>query len=87
VYSKREFTTVKSHNCWGNYYTVLNTNLDTHIHVNELKTAKILIFHAIKYQKGVKNIKLNRWMLSKIDILLGNNKEWINSHSLALKEE
>lgn len=77
LYRKHEYIIVRNGNNKGSYYTVINTKLNTHIHINNnIKLCKIIV------QKAIKNdyYKCSEFMKHKIEILLGLNKDWNNCH-------
>jgi hypothetical protein len=81
-YRREEYLIVQNNHKSKAYYTVINTKLNTHIHLNcGIKTAKVLVARAITQNtKG-----LNEFMKNKLEILLGNNADWNICHSCLVK--
>jgi len=79
LYKKKDYIIVQNSNKTKRYLTVVNTKVGTHVHLNSgVKTAKVLVTRAISGN----TLKLNEFMLNKLNILLGNNEDWNLSHNL-----
>lgn len=63
------------------YYTIINTKLNTHVHINySIKTCKIIVQKSINLDTS----KCNEFMKHKIEILLGQNEDWNSKHKIKI---
>lgn len=78
LYRKSEYILVRNGNGSGTYYTIVNTKLNTHVHVNQgMKLSKLIINRAIN--EDILNTSL--FIKNKVLILLGKNEDWNKNHS------
>jgi hypothetical protein len=81
ILKKQEYTVVINGGRRKNYYTIINTKLNTHVHINDsIKTCKIIV------QRAINNdfCKSNSYIKHKIEILLGQNSEWNSKHNIKI---
>lgn len=78
LYRKEEYIIVRNGNGNKVYYTVINTKLNTHIHINTgIKLCKIIINRAVNRDIS----KCSLFIKNKVLILLGKNHDWNISHT------
>lgn len=83
MYRKHEYLIVKNRvrNGTSDYYTIINTRLNTHVHINDtIKLCKIIV----KKSMNKDFFKCNEFLKHKIEILLGLNEDWNQKHKVKI---
>jgi len=79
IYRKHEYLVTKNGNTKHYYYTIVNTKLNTHVHINNtIKLCKIIVQKSINGDYS----RCSKYMVDKVEILLGKNKNWNDMHKV-----
>lgn len=84
IYVKRQYMIVQNGHGKSLYYTIINTELNTHVHINAgIKVAKIIVQRACSGD----TTKLNMYKKSRVEILRGENESWNSTHATKIHKE
>lgn len=82
LHRKEEYIVVQNGHGSNMYYTIINTSLNTHVHINNsIRLAKILIQRARQDRLD----GLNDYKLHRVLILQGKDEDWNNMHKTNIR--